>query len=229
MNLWVNDLLNFMLPQECHVCGCKLAPHERFACTHCLTKLPRTGYHRRELNPMEERFAGRFPFVRATGHFFYTRDSALSILIRDMKYRHFPGIGEMLGSLAAAELFPAGFFEGIEHIVPVPMHFFKRARRGYNQTFHIAKGVSAATGISVSNLLKATRPHRTQTSLSREERLANTESIFAVKPGTPCHGEGILLVDDVCTTGSTIASAAEAITNALPGARLSILTIGVTF
>ena len=60
--------------------------------------------------------------------FFYTRDSALSILIRDMKYRHFPGIGEMLGSLAAAELFPAGFFEGIEHIVPVPMHFFQESQ-----------------------------------------------------------------------------------------------------
>ena len=135
----------------------------------------------------------------------------------------------MLGSLAAAELFPAGFFEGIEHIVPVPMHFFKRARRGYNQTFHIAKGVSAATGISVSNLLKATRPHRTQTSLSREERLANTESLFAVKPALPAMEKGYFLLTACAPQAATIASAAEAITDALPEAGLSILTIGVTF
>ena len=128
----LNHLINFMFPPECHVCGRPLAPHERFACTHCLTQLPRTGYHRRKLNPMEERFAGMFRFERATGHFFYTKDSPFARLVHDMKYYHFPSIGNMLGELAAAELYPTGFFSDVDIIVPVPMHFFKQARRGYN-------------------------------------------------------------------------------------------------
>lgn len=224
----LNHLLDFMFPPECHVCGAPLAPHERFACTHCLSQLPRSGYHRRDLNPMEERFAGQFRFERATGHFFYTRDSSLAKLIQDMKYRHFPGIGEMLGHLAASELFPTGFFSATDVIVPVPMHFMKQARRGYNQTHHIAQGIGKATGLPVSTALKATRAHNTQTSLSREERLENTSGLFKVKDRPQIEGKGVLLVDDVCTTGATITSAAEAIWEAEPST-LTIFTIGVTF
>lgn len=228
MRTLLTHLTNFIFPPECHVCGAPLAPHERFVCTHCLEQLPRTGYHRRELNPMEERFAGQFPFSRATGHFFYTRDSALSKLIQDMKYRHFPAIGDMMGSLAASELYTAGFFSDTDVVVPVPMHFFKRARRGYNQAYHIARGIGEATGLPVSTALKARRPHRTQTALSREKRLENTAGLFLVSDPSQLMGKGVLLVDDVCTTGATLASAAEAIWKADP-ASLSIFTLGVTF
>lgn len=229
MNRWILDLINLLLPPECHVCGTRLAPHERFICSVCLSALPRTGYHRLPMNPMEERFAGQFPFLRASGHFFYSRDSALSSLIHDMKYRHFPDIGTTLGRLAASELFPTGFFEGADVIVPVPMHFLKQARRGYNQTHKIAEGISEATGLPVCHALKATRSHRTQTSLTREQRLANTESLFTVARKEEIEGRGILLVDDICTTGATITAAANAILSAIPESTISLFTIAVTF
>ncbi|MDE6576653.1 MAG: ComF family protein, partial [Muribaculaceae bacterium] len=196
---WITDLLNFVFPPVCHVCDSPLAPHERFVCTHCLAALPRTGYHRRRMNPMEERFAGQFPFVCATGHFFYNPGSALSRLMQDLKYRRFPGIGIMLGELAASELFTTGFFSGIDMILPMPMHFFKQAKRGYNQTHQIAKGISQATNLPVIFNLKAVRAHRTQTSLSREERLTNTSGIFSLDHPEELDGKGVLLLDDVCT------------------------------
>lgn len=229
MTGWLNDILNFAFPATCHVCDGKLAPHERFACSHCLAALPRTGYHRRSPNPMEERLAGKAQFIKATGHFFYTRGSALSILIQDMKYRRFPGIGEMLGRIAGEELFASGFFADTDIILPVPMHFFKQARRGYNQTFHIAKGISEATGIPVSTALKASRPHKTQTSMTLQQRFDNTSGIFSLPDPSSLANKGILLIDDVCTTGSTLISAASAINKALPATSISILTIGVTF
>lgn len=226
---WLTDLLNVAFPARCHICGEGLAPHERFACTHCLSQLPRTGYHRRQLNPMEERFAGQFPFEKATGHFFYTRESPLSILLQDLKYRRFPGIGDMLGNIVGSELFPSGFFNDIDVIVPMPMHRLKQIRRGYNQTHRIAAGISRATSIPVAEALTAIRPHRTQTSLTREERLANTSGIFKTTDPSALSGRGVLLLDDVCTTGSTLISAATEITSAAPGCRLTLLTVGVTF
>lgn len=177
---------------------------------------------------MEERFAGLFQFEKATGHFLYNRDSALSSLIQDMKYRHFPSIGNMLGELVAAELFSTGFFFGVELIVPVPMHYWKQIKRGYNQTHNIAEGISTITNIPVNKSLKAIRSHKTQTSLTKEKRLKNTKGIFRVVQPEEINGRHILLVDDVCTTGATLISSADAIWQAKPSA-LTILTLAVTF
>lgn len=229
MNNWLTDFVDFLLPRVCHVCGIRLAPHERFACTHCLTQLPRTGYHRRRLNPMEERFAGQFPFERATGHFFYTRDSALSTLIQDMKYRRFPAIGEMLGALIASELYSTGFFSGTDYIIPVPMHWMKQMRRGYNQTEHIARGISVSTSIPISLNLRAIKSHKTQTSMTMEQRLTNTAGLFRLSDSRELDGKRVLLVDDICTTGSTLRSAAEAILADTPSCIISMLTVGITF
>ena len=226
---YLNDLVNFIYPPDCHLCGNPIAPHEKFICTHCLSQLPRTGYHRQPKNPMVDRFAGQFPFQRAAGHFFYSRDSALAQLIQDMKYRHFPGIGKVLGHLVGMELYSTGFFDGIDVITPVPMHFLKKARRGYNQTDAIAQGISEATGIPVRNLLKMKRMRKTQTALSREQRLNNALNLFTTTTSESMSGKGILLIDDVCTTGATLTGAATSITNKWPDCNLSLLTVAVTF
>lgn len=229
MKQWINDIVNILYPADCHICGNKLNAHERFICAHCESSLPRTGYHRHPRNPMEERFAGHFPFVAATGHFFYSKDSSLATLIQDMKYRGFSSIGNYLGKLTAKELFTTGFLSDIDFAVPVPMHFLKKASRGYNQTDRIVKGISEETGIPFFDIMKMTRRRKTQTALSAKERIRNAEGLFKIKKGIDLSGKGILLVDDVCTTGSTLGSAAKTITDAFPDCRLYLLTIGVTF
>ena len=226
---WIKDILNLIYPAECHLCGNMLSPNERFICQPCIETLPRTGYHRFLRNPMEERFAGHFPFVAATGHFFYSKDSSLSRLIQDMKYRSFPSIGNKLGEIAGQDLYSTGFLSDIDVIVPLPMHFFKKAKRGYNQTDHIAAGISQATGIPLYNALKMTRLRKTQTSLSRTKRLTNVESLFAVNPGTNLNERGVLLVDDICTTGATIGAAAKTLADTFPKIRLYLFALAVTF
>lgn len=229
MKGWINDLLNLFFPAECHLCGQTLAPHERFICTPCIESLPRTGYHRNLRNPMEERFAGQFPFEMATGHFFYSRDSSLAQLIQDMKYRNFPSIGDKIGQIAGEELFIAGFLSDIDLIVPVPMHFIKKARRGYNQTDRIAKGISQASGIEVVDALKMTRPRKTQTSLSQIQRLKNVDNLFSPRKGYDLNDKSVLLVDDICTTGATMGAAAKALTDTFPSIKLYLFALGVTF
>lgn len=226
---WLNDILNLFFPAECHLCGGTLASHEKFICKVCEENLPRTRYHRKPGNPIEERFAGHFPFVAATGHFFYNRDSTLSQLIQDMKYRKFPSIGNKLGEIAGKELYTSGFLNEVEILVPVPMHYLKKARRGYNQTENICQGLASTTGLEVIDALKMIKRRKTQTSLSQSERLSNSENLFAVKKDIDLNNKTVMLVDDICTTGATLDSAAQTLTKAFPMMRLYLFTLGVTF
>ena len=198
-------------------------------CPSCQENLPRTHYHRQSGNAMESRFAGLFPFERATGHFFYSPGSDLSEIIHDLKYRHFRKLARYMGALTAKELLMTGYFSDIDLLLPIPVHFIKKAIRGYNQTEEISEGISSVTSIPVSRMLKSSRPHGSQTRLSLQERNRNLKNVFYVKNPGELENRHILLVDDVCTTGATLRHAAEEIVRCVDSVKVSILTIGVTF
>lgn len=226
---FLEAIAGFVFPCICHICGRPLASGERYVCAYCLSRIPRTLYHRQPDNAMERRFMGVIPFRRATGHFFYSRGSEVAILMHDLKYHRFRGLARYMGDVVGSELLPTGFLSDIDIIMPVPMHWLKQARRGYNQTVEIARGLSAATGIPVVGNLRAIRSHRTQTSLTLSQRVSNTEGLFRLDRPEEARGKGVLLLDDVCTTGTTLASAAQAILAGAPDAELTLLTVGVTF
>ncbi len=225
----LSDLGDALFPRVCHVCGVPVGGDSPYVCPACLARLPRTGYHRVPDNAMEQRFLGLFPFRQATGHFFYSRDSGLAVLMHDLKYHRFPGLARHLGRIVASELLSTGFLTGIDMAVPVPMHFMKQAARGYNQAEEIARGIGRESGIPVVRTLRAVRPHRTQTSLTIAGRRENTDGLFAVRRRDDLVGKSVLIVDDVCTTGATLASAAESLLASVPDAEVSLLTLGVTF
>ena len=149
--------------------------------------------------------------------------------MQDLKYRRFRQLARYMGEVIGKELAPTGFLSDIDLIVPIPMHFMKKAFRGYNQTEEIAKGLSKATGIGIAGALRARRPHRTQTALSIEERRKNLSNVFALLPAFDLQGKHILLLDDVCTTGTTLTEAGCTIGNASPHTEISLLTVGITF
>ncbi|MDE7418779.1 MAG: ComF family protein [Muribaculaceae bacterium] len=222
------SIADFFLPPTCHLCGCRLLDSERVFCVRCIETLPRSRYHLMPMNPMERRFAGIVPFVRATGHFIYSRNSDLASAIHDMKYRQFPSVGHRLGEIVGEELNMAGFFFGADCIAAVPMHWWKKAKRGYNQADYIAAGLSCATGLPISNELVASRAHKTQTAMTLQQRLENLSGSFRVKDPDALKGKGLVLVDDVCTTGSTLRSLAEEIASAVPDCRIYLLSLCVT-
>ncbi|MDE6670193.1 MAG: ComF family protein [Muribaculaceae bacterium] len=221
-------LLDFIFPRLCHLCELKLALHEEYVCTRCLTDLPRTHFHTIRMNGMEQRFAGIFPFTRATGHFFYTRSSPLATLVHDFKYHGFPNLARYLGRIMARELYTTSFFADTDIILPIPMHYWKRAKRGYNQAHLLALGIADITEMPLSDALRARRPHKTQTALSLEKRRNNLNGIFRVTDPDNLKGRDILLVDDVCTTGSTLTEAAETLWKEASPRALTLLTLGVT-
>lgn len=228
MKSFLADIADFFLPRTCHLCGCRLRDTEKVFCVRCIETLPRSLYHLMPMNPMERRFAGIVPFVRATGHFIYSRNSELASAIHDMKYRRFPSVGHRLGEIVGEELNMAGFFSGADCIVAVPMHWWKKARRGYNQADFIAKGLSAATGMPLIHPIEAIRYHKTQTAMTISQRLENLEGSFRVNDPDSLRGKGLVLIDDVCTTGSTLRAISQEIIAVVPDCRLYLLSLCVT-
>lgn len=226
--MFLPDIIDFFFPRTCHLCGCRLRDSEDKLCVSCIESLPRSRYHLMAHNPMERRFAGIVPFVRATGHFIYSRNSELANAIHDMKYRHFPSIGRRLGEIVGEELNMAGFFDGADYVAGVPMHWRKKAKRGYNQADYISEGVALGAGLEKIDVLKASRAHKTQTAMTLDQRQANLSGSFEVTDPDAIAGKGLVIVDDVCTTGATMRTLAAAISEAAPDCRLYLLSLCVT-
>lgn len=223
---WISDLFHLFYPPSCLVCGGSVASAEKYICTRCMQELPRTYYYLRPDNEMARRFWGNIPIERATAFFQYSKESEYRKIVYNLKYHDLPEIGKILGSQAAKEAFSSGFFEGIDVIVPVPLHPAKRKKRGYNQSEWIAWGIAHTTGIPVcADVLVRPVAASTQTRKSLFER-KNVEGDFTVISPGLFYGKHILLVDDVMTTGSTVLSCAQAM-NKIPDIRFSIFTLGV--
>ena len=127
----------------------------------------------------------------------------------------------------ANELRASGFFQGIDCIVPVPLHEKKERQRGYNQSEMLANGISSVTGIPVfNNLIVRTRQTETQTHKGRAARWENMQDVFGCTSPEAFQGKHILLVDDVMTTGATLVACADALLG-IPNLRISVLTLAL--
>lgn len=227
---WIDDLLGVIYPNVCEICNTPLVRGEKLLCTQCRIDMPRTGIHTDSFTVMHQRLASTdVNICRAAGYFYYYRDNPYARLIQNAKYNGRPYIARQLGYEYASEIKDSGFFDGIDAIIPVPMHKLKLWSRGFNQSLHIAEGISKATGIAVSEALRATRRHSSQTTKGAYERWLNATESYGLAPDASLPEAGhVLIVDDVLTTGATLLACARVISEAFPSARVSVLTLGVT-
>lgn len=190
-------------------------------CPECLQALPRTEQAQLRQNSTEDELIGKasdriaaqkaMHLDKAASFLFYEKEHPLQLLIHKMKYADQPQIGYQLGRQAAIEMQYAGFFEGIDVIVPMPLHPKRLRERGYNQAEFIARGISEITGIEVDTT-HVTRVRNTpkQALQTGEERSHNVHNAFAVNHPEQVYGKHILVVDDLITTGETMRSCLKA-------------------
>jgi ComF family protein len=234
-------VLDFSLPRTC--VACQAPRHEaspdvasdprRLVCDTCLeaiVPLPeprcsRCGHPSRARRPCP--LCPHLPPTLQWGRSaVWATDAGPQRLLHAFKYDGWPSLDEVLAEWMA----PLGpppvpaCRRGV--LVPVPMAASKRRERGYCQTSRLAEALGRRWHWPVrSDLLAKTRATEAQAQLHAAERQTNIQGCFAPRPDARFRRWHVLLVDDVVTTGATLAECA----NALAGAgadSISFITFG---
>ena len=216
---------NLFYPPNCLLCQRPLVRTEQALCAHCLPLLPRTNFHLQQDNPADQLFFGRIPVHKAAAFCFFEKGNHFRSLIHAFKYHHQRNVAYELGRLYAQEIAPSKWHDGIDLLIPVPLYWYKKWKRGYNQSEWIARGIASVWNIPVAteNLHKK-RNNKTQTRKSLYDRYLNATSTYALKQDTGLIGKHILLVDDVLTSGATLEACASPLLT-IPDIKISILTL----
>ena len=223
------SVLDLVSPRGCLMCGDRLSISERLLCTSCNMEIERTGEHLKPYDNVSARlFWGKLPIERCAAYLMYHPHSDFAQVIYDLKYRGHYEIGEELGLAMAREYSGSGFFDGIDMIVPMPLHPRRERERGYNQCREIAMALSHATRIPMrDDVVVRCRNTVSQTTLDHADRADNVNNAFALAKPDAVRGRHVLLVDDIVTTGSTLSACGSAVAKA-DGVRISIATVGRT-
>jgi ComF family protein len=239
----VNSLLNALRPSRCILCG---IPSGRLdVCAGCRADLPwivdacagcgsPLGAPAAAVNPPHPRECAdrscafsSSAVAQACAAFVY--EYPVDRLITLAKFQARTDCARLLGDMLAMHLRRLrmlGRLKAPDCIVPVPLHPQRMATRGYNQAEEIARPVAHCLRIP----LKVTGCRRArntvaQTSLTGKARRRNLTGAFHVDGG--CAGQAVAIVDDVLTTGSTVAALSAALLSA-GAARVLVWTVART-
>jgi len=116
--------------------------------------------------------------------------------------------------LADSALQVSAFFGDIDFFVPVPLHWFKRFTRGYNQSHLLAKKLKHPTAQLSTDLARIRFTKRQPDMLTPAARAKNVAGAFAVRYRHQFEGKKVCLVDDVKTTGATLNECAKTLKEA---------------
>lgn len=223
----VQDFLSLIYPNYCLACSGSLLKGEDILCSHCLLDMPKTNFHKQEINPLRDRLSLRFPIKHAFAYYYFKKGSKVQGLLHQLKYKAHPEIGVKIGKVLAQELVEEKLEKAFDLIVPVPLHPSRKRSRGYNQSEEFAKGLSAGLNIPYTeSFIKRRVKTQTQTRKSKLNRWRNVSEVFEMKKVEGVKNNRILLVDDVVTTGATLEACATALLKA-GCAEVSIACIAV--
>ncbi|UCF70014.1 MAG: ComF family protein, partial [candidate division WOR-3 bacterium] len=128
-------------------------------------------------------------------------------VVHHFKYGRKTRLADLLGRAMAGIIRADHILSRADVLTPVPLFWWKKLHRTYNQSDILADIISSETAIAQKDLLKRTRNTRTQTRLSEGARRQNVRGAFEVRGDV--YDKKILLVDDVLTTGATLRECAR--------------------
>jgi ComF family protein len=218
----IGGAVQLIFPGICGACGRSLLPAENSFCSECrsgLTTDPEITCPRcaAGIGPYTSVTEGcphcrgvyfRFEKVLRLGPY----DGLLREMILRMKYADGETLAEMIGGLWAEHAETRLREVAADVVIPVPLHWWRRWRRGYNQSEALAVMLASQLKLPCRpGWLRRIRHTPQQTSQVHTNRKENVRGAFRARLGARLRGKKVLLVDDVLTTGSTCHEAARAV------------------
>ena len=213
-----NMLLDILFPNRCLHCNLIIDGND-ILCEDCLYQLPYT--HFGQENELLTRGKPLFPLEDAFALLHFDQDNLAQKVIHQLKYSGKEHFGKHLAKWTLEKLH---FKDSLDLLVTIPLHPKKERKRGYNQLHAFGKILSEELKIPLDNqLLKRNFYNKAQAQQDKSHR-AEIGNLFSTT--RDIHNQHILLIDDVFTTGNTMASAVWEILK-FPGNRISILVMAL--
>ncbi len=236
----VRELALFIYPPTCPGCGQPLrSDRSEFFCPDCLMTLefisepycPVCGvpYATEIPNPhlCGDCLSGihYFDRARSTGSY----QGSLRDVLHRFKYGGRTSLARPLAHMLIAPGKHLARLHKIDRIIPVPLHPKRLRQRGFNQASLLARRLGSALKISVDyTSLQRSRWTEPQTGLPRRQRAANVRGAFSLKSNAKVRGKGILVVDDVLTTGETVNQCVRVLKKDGGAREVAVLTVART-
>jgi competence protein ComFC len=217
-------LLDLLYPPSCSGCGGPVPCSEVRLCSQCIDSLPWLGDSGCSRCGSELDKGSRCQLCRhLDSSLAYVRSAVwfagcVPELVHELKYARRQEMAPLMSELALACGALRGLLRTTDLIVPVPLHWRRKVKRGFNQSDLLAAGLSELTGIAAggSGVVRS-RATATQTRLNPEQRRNNVAGAFVCREKERIQDKSILIVDDVMTTGATLGEVARSL--AVAGAR----------
>ena len=119
------DFLNLFYPELCAACSRALNSGEKFICSACLWRLPKTNFHLQDDNPVIRKFWGKVSIESAASFAFFDKGERIQQILHSLKYAGNKELGIFLGELYGSQLKESPLFGKCEAIIPVPLHHKK--------------------------------------------------------------------------------------------------------
>lgn len=217
-----------IFPHYCYGCHDIMVNYEKVLCSKCFVELNRSYSIYDSNNDLSNRVSIYFPVKNAVSLLNYNKECLASNLIHSFKYREDIIIGKYLTKILCNELKEKEWINEIDYIIPLPLHWIRTLKRGFNQSEVIAKTVSKYFSIEMkTNCIRRIRNNKSQTSMSKLQRWSNVENIFKLKNSAILEGKHILLVDDLVTTGASLNSCIKTLSK-VKDIKISVLVLGQT-
>ncbi len=229
--LWKDTAIGFLdliFPRICLGCELTVPLDDHIVCLRCLSELALTDQRLLEDNDFTEHFYGRVPIRTGSAMMYLDTDDKALRIVHNIKYADGRQTADHLGLWYGKRLAESPLYRDVDCIIPVPLHPKKLRQRGYNQSELWAYGMSRTWGVPVDTTwLTRKRYTRTQTKMTRHQRMMNIGGAFSVHLGGDRSYKHVLIVDDVLTTGSTLEACALAIRERYPHVHISMATIAM--
>ena len=205
------NFLDFIYPRFCTLCNSSIKKDNLYFCDSCMDRLKSHAEKRDPckicgVNLKKERCSCSKITAPSFGSIFsiFDFDNDLKKIVHKFKYSGLKNIATYTAS-EFSTFIPNDLIGKCDIAVPVPLHFFRERKRGFNQAKTLSKGLLDNFNIEIIDLLERVKHTKTQTALDSKKRSRNLTRAIRVKQkySDKLQNKNILLIDDVITTTAT--------------------------